>query len=134
MYNTVAIGVKPGAGSEDALMDAARQVAAEGATIHLVSFITIGVDEDELQRIQLTERALEALASEQDGFSTMVHVQVTPSATAGSDLVRFVEEEGVDLLIVGVTKRSRVGKALLGSAAQTAILTSPCPVLSVRGG
>ncbi|MBU1398779.1 MAG: universal stress protein, partial [Proteobacteria bacterium] len=38
--------------------------------------------------------------------------------TPGEDLVRFIEENGIDEVIIGVKRRSRVGKLLFGSTAQ----------------
>ena len=47
----------------------------------------------------------------------------------GEDLVQFAEENKVDLLIVGIRRRSRVQKLVFGSNAQYAILEAPCPVV-----
>ena len=38
----------------------------------------------------------------------------------------------VTRLVIGIKKRSRVGKALLGSVSQRLLMTSPVPVLTVR--
>ncbi|MGB3772517.1 MAG: universal stress protein [Rhodococcus sp. (in: high G+C Gram-positive bacteria)] len=38
----------------------------------------------------------------------------------------------VTRLVIGIKKRSRVGKALLGSTSQRLLMTSPVPVLTVR--
>jgi nucleotide-binding universal stress UspA family protein len=39
---------------------------------------------------------------------------------------------GADLLVIGARRRSPVGKALLGSVAQTVILEAALPVLVVK--
>ncbi len=51
---------------------------------------------------------------------------------AGEDLVLLAKENNVDEIIIGVRRRSKVGKLLFGSTAQYVILTAPCPVVSVR--
>ena len=51
---------------------------------------------------------------------------------AGEDLVLLAEEHKVDEIIIGVRRRSKVGKLLFGSTAQYVILNAPCPVVSVR--
>lgn len=51
---------------------------------------------------------------------------------AGEDLVQLAEEYKVDEIIIGVRRRSKVGKLLFGSTAQYVILNAPCPVVSVK--
>jgi nucleotide-binding universal stress UspA family protein len=48
-----------------------------------------------------------------------------------SVLQGFIEQHSVDVLVVGTTGRSGLGKVLLGSVAEEAIRESPCPVLTV---
>ena len=50
----------------------------------------------------------------------------------GEDLVQFAEENDIDLIVVGIRRRSRVQKLVFGSNAQYAILEAPCPVLTVK--
>jgi nucleotide-binding universal stress UspA family protein len=50
----------------------------------------------------------------------------------GEDIVQYAKENQVDLIVVGVRLRSRVGKMLLGSTAQYVILKAPCPVLTFK--
>jgi nucleotide-binding universal stress UspA family protein len=51
---------------------------------------------------------------------------------AGEDLVMLAEENKVDEIIIGVRRRSKVGKLLFGSTAQYVILNASCPVVSVK--
>lgn len=50
----------------------------------------------------------------------------------GDDIVNYAKEKGVDEIIIGVKSRSKVGKLLFGSTAQTVILQAHCPVISVK--
>jgi nucleotide-binding universal stress UspA family protein len=50
----------------------------------------------------------------------------------GEDLVNFASRENVDKIVIGMRKRSRVGKLLLGSKAQWIMLNAECPVVGVR--
>ena len=52
--------------------------------------------------------------------------------TPGEDLVRFAKENDIDEIILGVKRRSKVGKLVTGSTAQYVILKAPCPVLAVK--
>jgi nucleotide-binding universal stress UspA family protein len=51
---------------------------------------------------------------------------------AGEDLVRLAEENQAEEIIIGVRRRSKVGKLLFGSTAQYVILNAACPVVSVK--
>jgi len=51
---------------------------------------------------------------------------------AGEDLVQLAEEKQIDEIIIGVRRRSKVGKLIFGSTAQYVILNAPCPVVSVK--
>ena len=50
----------------------------------------------------------------------------------GEDLVQFAKENEIDVIIIGVKRRSKVGKFLLGSTAQYVIIKAPCPVVAVK--
>jgi nucleotide-binding universal stress UspA family protein len=51
---------------------------------------------------------------------------------AGEDLVRIAEERQADEVIIGVRRRSKVGKIIFGSTAQFVVLNAPCPVVTVK--
>ena len=38
----------------------------------------------------------------------------------------------IDEIIIGVRKRTKVGKLLLGSTAQYVVLHAPCPVITIK--
>lgn len=48
------------------------------------------------------------------------------------DLVALAEEEGADLIVIGIRRRSPVGKLVLGSNAQDILLRAECAVLAVK--
>jgi len=52
--------------------------------------------------------------------------------TSGEQLVKFAEDQKMDLLFLGIVKKSKVGKLLFGSTAQYIILHAPCPVVTVQ--
>ncbi len=51
--------------------------------------------------------------------------------SAGEDLVKFAEDNEVEHIFLGIKKRSRVQKALMGSTSRYVILKAPCPVTTV---
>lgn len=54
--------------------------------------------------------------------------------SASEDLLEIARREDVDLIVIGIRRRSPVGKLVLGSNAQDIILDADCPVLSVKAG
>lgn len=81
--------------------------------------------EQDLQEMENVRRLLE-----KEGLACETHVSVR-NMTPGQHLVQFAEENGIDEILVGVKRKSKVGKLLLGSTAQHVILNAPCPVVSV---
>ena len=50
------------------------------------------------------------------------------------NLIAAAEEHGGTLIVIGLRRRSPVGKLILGVNAQRILLDSPCPVLAVKPG
>lgn len=60
--------------------------------------------------------------------------QLVRDMPPGEDLVAFAEEQDADLIVIGVRRRSPVGKLVMGSNAQHIVLHAHCPVLCVKAG
>jgi len=54
--------------------------------------------------------------------------------TVGEDIVNYAREKNCDEIIIGVKSRSKVGKLIFGSTAQSVILNADCPVVTVKWG
>jgi nucleotide-binding universal stress UspA family protein len=48
------------------------------------------------------------------------------------DLIAVADEVAADFIVIGLRRRSPVGKLILGSNAQRVLLDAPCPVLAVK--
>lgn len=48
------------------------------------------------------------------------------------DLIAVAEETGAELIVIGLRRRTPVGKLILGSNAQRVLLDAPCDVLAVK--
>lgn len=68
---------------------------------------------------------------EEEGVACETH-QMARGLSPGEDLVKFADENGIDQLFVGIEKKSKTSKMLLGSTAQFVILRAPCPVMTVK--
>jgi nucleotide-binding universal stress UspA family protein len=68
--------------------------------------------------------------------ATAAGVQASVRPNEGTDAADFMidasYEEDVELIVIGVRRRSPVGKLFLGSTAQRVILEAGCPVTAVK--
>lgn len=55
-----------------------------------------------------------------------------PDADAADELVAVAQDNDADLIVIGLRRRSPVGKLILGSSAQRILLDACCPVLAVK--
>jgi len=86
------------------------------------------------QTIKQLELQLEEVGKEvfeENGIECETHVLIR-GLTPGEDIVGYAKEKQVDEIIIGIKKRSKVGKLVFGSTAQYIILEAHCPVLSVK--
>lgn len=81
--------------------------------------------EEELERVQ---RQLDA-----DGIEHEVRALVRGNEPS-EDLIEVAEETGADFIVIGLRRRTPVGKLILGSNAQRILLDASCPVLAVKAG
>ncbi len=56
----------------------------------------------------------------------------TGGADIAEDLVAAAERSAAELIVIGLRRRSPVGKLILGTNAQRILLDAPCPVLAVK--
>jgi nucleotide-binding universal stress UspA family protein len=122
-----------GSNSAKAALQLARKHALVfGASVDVITSMEKGT-ESEQPDIEDAERGLEWAASlfAEKGIACKTHLLIRGMAP-GEDLVEFAKEAGVDEIVVGVKRRSKVGKLLMGSTAQFVILKADCPVVSVK--
>jgi nucleotide-binding universal stress UspA family protein len=118
--------------AKEALRLAKAHAKAFGGSIEIVTSMQKGTD-SERNEIDHAERGLEYAKSlfEDDGIACNTHLLIR-GLSAGEDLVEFANENQIDEIVVGVKRRSKVGKLLMGSTAQYVILQASCPVVSVK--
>jgi nucleotide-binding universal stress UspA family protein len=62
-------------------------------------------------------------------FSIRQHMR---GREAFEEILAAVEEVDAELCVIGIRRRTAVGKALLGSNADRILMDAPCPVLAVK--
>ena len=58
--------------------------------------------------------------------------QLVRGLEPAEDLIGIAESESADLIVIGLRRRTPVGKLILGSNAQRILLDAGCPVLAVK--
>ncbi len=58
--------------------------------------------------------------------------QLVRGADPAEDLVAVADEVDADLIVIGLRRRTPVGKLIMGSNAQSVLLDASCPVLAVK--
>jgi nucleotide-binding universal stress UspA family protein len=102
------------------------------AKVFVMSSMEGGAGEkiEDINRAEQNLREAKELLDEA-GIECETH-QMARGLTPGEDLVKFAEENQIDQIYVGIEKKSKTSKLLLGSTAQYVILKARCPVITVK--
>jgi len=119
--------------AKDALKLAQKHSKAFGVKIDVVKSVTRNHLLDR-SLIQTAEEKLEReIRNQLNGDITSYKTRLLVSSrSSGENLVWFAELENIDEIIIGVRRRSKVGKLLLGSTAQYVVLHALCPVITIK--
>jgi nucleotide-binding universal stress UspA family protein len=60
--------------------------------------------------------------------------QLVRGKEPADEVVEAAADVDAELIVIGLRRRSAVGKLILGSTAQRILLDAPCPVLAVKAG
>jgi nucleotide-binding universal stress UspA family protein len=128
----IAVGFDGSELSKLALKMAEAHARAFNAEIHVMT-LTPHSPELNAPEIEAAEAKLKDIKAylTKEGISCETYL-IIRSLTQGEDLVNLTRDHKIDELIIGVKKRSRVGKFLMGSTAQYIILNCECPVVVVK--
>ena len=143
LYDRILVPTDGSEGVERAVSHAVDLAAAHGATIHAVYVVNTagftglpmessweGVEE---MLREDAENALELVRTlaDQRGVTVETHVLEGPPQR---EIVRYAEEEGCDLVVMGTHGRGGIDRLLLGSVAEKVVRASNVPVMTVRVG
>lgn len=132
MFKNVLVALKEGADPEP-LLELAQEAAPPPGNVHLVTLIRVGTKEDEPERLRQSQLHIDQSQAFLKGIGYDVTSEVSLVALgAGADIVKIASDRGSDLIVIGLAKRTRVGKALMGSDAQRVLLSAHCPVIVTR--
>lgn len=118
--------------ARDALKWAIKETKASSGKIFIIHSM-LGGPHIPRRDFETAERNLKQarLKVEQENIPCEADLSVR-GLEPGEDIVRYAKENNIDEIVIGVQRRSKVGKIFFGSTAQFVILEAPCPVLTLK--
>ena len=126
---TVVVGYVPTEEGRAALRRAAKECRLRDTRLVVINSNRGGkdLDADEVARYE------QELDTVRDAAGVAHEVrQLVRGLEPAEDLINVAEEVSADFIVIGLRRRSPVGKLILGSNAQRILLEAPCPVLAVK--
>ncbi len=124
----------------DYAVDLAERIGARVTAIHVYSLpVLMALDgeylptaESAAEKATQAQKNLDAALAPFAGRKVELHGTLR-IGSAAEEVCAQAKELAADLVIVGTHGRGAIGRALLGSVAQSVLHASPVPVLTVRG-
>jgi nucleotide-binding universal stress UspA family protein len=127
----ILVGYDGSNSAKEALELAKKHAEAFNAEVLVITSLTGGSVTHAVE----VEQATEELAEIKNAFPESIPCEtklLVRGMNPGEDIVAYAEEQGVDEIVIGVKRRSKVGKLLFGSNAQCVIIKASCPVVTVK--
>jgi nucleotide-binding universal stress UspA family protein len=126
----ILVGYVPTPEGEAALEAAGAEAVLRGASILLLN--TSRGDAYVDARYANSEELAAAETKLRDQGVEVTIQQAVGSGDVAGELLKAAAEQEVGLIVLGLRRRSPVGKLILGSTAQRVLLEAPVPVLAVK--
>jgi nucleotide-binding universal stress UspA family protein len=115
-----------------ALTSAIAEAKLRGAKVVVVNSHRGGQDFDREASLKV-ESEMEAVKSQLDQAGVEHEIrQLVRGFEPAEDLIGIAADVSAELIVIGLRRRSPVGKLILGSNAQRILLDAKCPVLAVK--
>lgn len=128
----ILVGYDGSNSAKDALKLSIDRAKAFNATVDVITSMVEAKNNqyDDLRQAELGLEYAKTLL-EEDNIHCETHLLIR-GHSPGEELVQFAEDNQINEIVVGVRRRSKVGKLLMGSTAQHVILNAPCPVVTIK--
>jgi len=129
---TVVVGYVPKPEGDAALKTAISEAKLRGATLVVVNSHRGGPGFD-TEASNKADGHMDGVRAELDASGLTYDVrQLVRGLEPSEDLIKVAEDTDADLIVIGLRRRTPVGKLILGSNAQRVLLDAHCPVLAVK--
>ncbi len=131
---TVVVGYVPKPEGEAALSKAMDEAKLRGTKLVVVNSHRGGQEFDGEAAVK-AEKDMDAVRARLDEAGVSYDLrQLVRGFEPAEDLISIAEANDAELIVIGLRRRSPVGKLILGSNAQRILLDAHCPVLAVKAG
>ena len=129
---TIVVGYVPKPEGEAALEAGVREAQLRGSKLIVVNSHRGGQEFDRTKARE-SETDLEAIGGKLADTGVEHEVrQLVRGFEPAEDLISIAESSDAELIVIGLRRRTPVGKLILGSNAQRILLDARCPVLAVK--
>ena len=129
---TVVVGFVPKPEGEAALESGIAEARLRNAKVVVVNSHRGGSEFDS-EASAKAEREMQRIEDRLDEAGVEHEVrQLVRGFEPAEDLISIAEAADAELIVIGLRRRSPVGKLILGSNAQRILLDAKCPVLAVK--
>ncbi len=116
--------------AQRALTVAQKRAKALKAELHVFCSGNGNLESARMNRLKSSLKDVEMLCQ---ACKIECSVEMTPgAASAAEEIIKYADQNAIDEIIIGLRKRSQLGKMLFGSTSRQVILDAPCPVLTVK--
>lgn len=126
---TIVVGYSPSGQGIAALRAAVRYAKRQREPLVVASHL---YNDPELGSTAAPESTVRAALQEAGAGHVDATVRTCTDSDIGEFLLTVADETGASLLVIGLRRKSPIGKLNLGASARKVLLGAPCPVLAVK--
>jgi len=125
------IGLDESEASRHALTVAQKRARLLNAQLHILS--STGPASKRNGKAKTLAASLEEAKMLCNACGIECHTELAETEnTPAEDLLAYARNQKIDEIIIGIKRRSQLGKMIFGSTARQVIIEAPCPVLTVK--
>lgn len=129
---TIVVGFVPTKEGRAALSRAVEEARTRRTSLVVINSNRGGRDFDD-ESTKSAEAELRRFSDELEGEGLDLEVrQLVRGNEPAEDLIAVANETNAEMIVIGLRRRTPVGKLILGSNAQRILLDAPCAVLAVK--